>query len=75
MFVNRLIIDSGTVPIDLRNNFPLHKIILNVVKTLLMNELEIVYLSLYLDKMGWTTPGYSIDDNIMITGIAVKVNI
>jgi hypothetical protein len=44
-----------------------------VVKTLLMNELEIVYLSLYLDKMGWTTENYSIEDNLMITGISVKV--
>lgn len=38
-----------------------------------MNELEVVYLSLFLDKMGWQTEGYQIDENLLITGISVKM--
>ncbi len=73
MFINRLIIESQTLPAQIRNNFALHKIILNIVKTLLMNELEIVYFSLYLDKMGWITEGFQLDDNLLLTGFSVKV--
>ena len=73
MFVNRIIIESASLPPGLRTNFALHKILINIVKTLLMNELEIVYFSLYLDKMGWTTEGYQLDENLLITGISVKV--
>ena len=73
MFVNRIIIESSTLPQNLRTNFALHKILFGIVKTLLMNELEIVYFSIYLDKMGWTTEGYQLDENLLITGISVKV--
>lgn len=73
MFVNRIIIDSPSLPQTIRTNFALHKILFGIVKTLMMNELEIVYLSLYLDKMGWTTEGYQLDENLLITGISVKV--
>jgi hypothetical protein len=75
LFVNRMIVDSQSLPSQLRNHYPLHKILFTTVKALLMNELEIVYLSLYLDKMGWTTEGYTLNDNLLITGISVKVNI
>jgi len=61
------------LPQGLRTNFALHKIITTVVKTLMMNEIEIVYFSLYLDKIGWITEGYQIDENLMITGLSVKV--
>ena len=73
MFINRLIIESETLPQNMRNNFPLHKIILNIVKSLMMNELEIVYFSLYLDKMGWTTQGFQVDENLLLTAFSVKV--
>jgi hypothetical protein len=73
MYLNRIIIESHSLPQVLRTNFPLHKILFNICKTLLMNELEIVYLSLYLDKMGWMTEGYTVEDNLLITGISVKV--
>lgn len=72
-FVNRVIIESTTIPQNLRNTFPLHKIFIGIVKTLMMNELEIVYLSLYLDKMGWVSNGYLVEDNLLITAISVKV--
>ena len=73
MFVNRIILESSSLPQDIRTNFPLHKILFNIVKQLLMNELEIVYLSLYLDKMGWSTIGYPLDENLLLTGISVKM--
>jgi hypothetical protein len=65
--------ESTTIPQGLRTNFAMHKILFNIVKTLMMNELEIVYLSLYLDKIGWVTEGYQIDENLLITGLSVKV--
>ncbi len=72
-FINRIIIESISLPQALRTNFALHKILTNVVKSLMMNEIEIVYFSLYLDKIGWITDGYQIDENLMITGLSVKV--
>jgi hypothetical protein len=38
-----------------------------------MNHLEVVYLSLYLDKLGWNTEGFSFEDNLLLTAFAVKV--
>jgi hypothetical protein len=73
MFINRIILESESLPNTIRTNYPLHKILLNVVRTLLMNELEIVYFSLYLDKMGWQTEAFSLEDNLLITGLSVKV--
>ncbi len=70
-----MILESENLPNNIRTHYPLHKILFNVTKTLIMNELEIVYLSLYLDKMGWITEGYSLEDNLLITGLSVKVNI
>ena len=73
MFINRILIESNLIPPGLRNNFALHKILISIVKQLMMNEFEIVYFSIYLDKMGWTTEGYQLDDNLLITGLSVKV--
>ena len=41
----------------------------------MMNEFEIIYYSLYLDKLGWITQGYDLEDNLLITGLSVKVRI
>jgi hypothetical protein len=73
-FINRMIMDSSTLPPALRNNFALHKILLDIVKKLMMNEIEIIYLSLYFDKMGWTTENYIMEDNLLVIGLCVKVN-
>jgi hypothetical protein len=80
VFINRIIIESKSsklllklVTNEIRNRHPLHKILLNVVKTVLLNELEIVYLSIYLDKLGWESPGFSLEDNLLLTALAVKV--
>jgi hypothetical protein len=47
--------------------------ILNVVKTVLLNELELVYFSIYLDKLGWESQGFMLEDNLLLTALAVKV--
>jgi hypothetical protein len=44
------------------------------VKTLMMNELEIVYFSIFLDNLGWTTKEFNLEENLIMTGISVKVN-
>ena len=38
-----------------------------------MNEIEIVFFSLYLDKVGWLTDGYTLEDNLLIIGLFAKV--
>lgn len=61
------------VPNEIRNKYPLHKILLNVVKTVLLNELELVYFSIYLDKLGWESQGFTLEENLLLTALAVKV--
>lgn len=39
-----------------------------------MNELEIVYFSIFLDNLGWTTKDFKLEENLLMTGISVKVN-
>jgi hypothetical protein len=59
---------------DIRTKHPLHKILLNVVKTVLLNEMELVYFSIYLDKLGWESQGFNLEDNLLLTALAVKVH-
>lgn len=40
----------------------------------MMNELEVVYFKIFLDKFGWETDGISFEDNILILCFEVKVN-
>ena len=61
------------VTTEIRTKHALHKILLNVVKTVLLNELELVYFSIYLDKLGWESPGFTLEDNLLLTALAVKV--
>lgn len=75
VIINRTISDSDKCPVQLRNNYALHKFLYNTVKTLLMNELEIVYFSIFLDNLGWTTKEFDLEENLLMTGISVKVNI
>jgi hypothetical protein len=65
--------ESSTLTESIKNNNPLHKIIFKIVNTLLMNETEIVYFALYLDKLGWTTEGLSLKNSLLITAFFSKV--
>jgi hypothetical protein len=39
----------------------------------MMNELEVVYYSLFLDKLEWATDGHDTDENLLMTGLSVKM--
>lgn len=58
---------------QLRNNFQLHKILLGVIKKLMMTENEVIYFSLYLDKLGWSGPEYHLNDYLSYVGFTVKI--
>lgn len=73
VFVNRLISDSKSLPIYLKNQNNFHKIILHVVKELMMGEYEITLLSLFLDYYGWINEPFSVEDNMLCIALAVKV--
>ena len=38
-----------------------------------MNELEIVYFSIFLDNLGWETEEFDLEENLLMTAISVKV--
>jgi len=73
VFINRIVMESKSITQEVRNKHPLHKILLNTVKTVLLNELELVYFSIYLDKLGWESNGFSLEDNLLLTALAVKM--
>jgi len=73
VIINRAITESDKCPVELRNNYALHKYIFNNAKILLMNELEIVYFSIFLDNLGWVTSDFNLEENLLMTGISVKV--
>jgi hypothetical protein len=68
-----MVIDSKTLTEDIKNTYPVHKHVFNVVKTLFLNEVEIVYWSVYLERFSWVTEGYSFEDNLFIVGLVAKV--
>ena len=70
--INRLIETSKSLPDDLRNHYPLHSLLIKVTKELMLNELEIVYLSLYFDNFGWKNQKLDLMDNFIITSLSVK---
>ena len=70
--INRLCETSKTLPEDLRNHYPLHSLLIKVIKELMLNELEIVYLSLYFDNFGWKNQKLDLMDNFIITSLSVK---
>jgi hypothetical protein len=41
---------------------------------MLMNELELVYFFIYLERLGWEGQGFTLEDNLLLTSFAVKVN-
>lgn len=72
MLINRLCIESNSCPDDLRNNYPLHSLLIKTSKELLLNQLELVYLSLYFDNFGWKNSNFDIMDNFLIVALSVK---
>ena len=72
MLLNRMFYESKQLPKELRNNFSLHSLVIKVVKQLMMNELEIVYFSLYLDKFGWKNENFDLFEYFIIAALKVK---
>ena len=70
--ITQLINTSTTIPKELKNNYPINNILLDIVKELMLTDLEIVYYSLYLDIFGWTNEYYDVKDNLIITALSVK---
>ena len=40
---------------------------------MMLNELEVVYFKIFIDKFGWETEGLSLEDNLLIMSFEVKV--
>lgn len=70
--ITQLINTSKTLPKELKNNYPLNNMLLDITKELMFSDLEIVYFSLFLDNFGWTNEYYDVKDNLIITGLCVK---
>ena len=64
VFINRLISESKTLPLSIKNFEDVHKTLLKIVKELMMNEYEITLLSLLLDKLSWSYQNVPFEDNI-----------
>ena len=70
--ITQLINTSTSLPKNLKNEYPINNILLDIVKELMFTDLEIVYYSLYLDNFGWTNDYYDVKDNLVITALSVK---
>ena len=64
VFINRLISESTTLPLTIKNSYNVHKTILKIVKELMMNEYEITLFSLLLDQIGWSSTNFIFEDNL-----------
>lgn len=70
----RIFIDKNLVPQALIYNNPLKKILLTTISTLLMNQMEIVFFSFYLEYIMWDDT-IKLEDNLLLTGLYTKVRI
>lgn len=66
-----MILDSNAN--NVRNNFQLHKIVNNVIRKFMMTENEVVYFSIYLDRLGWSTTEYNLETYLSYVGFTVKI--
>ena len=70
--ITKLIKTSNSIIKDLKINYPLNSILMEIVKEFMLTDLEIVYLSLYLDIYGWENKYFDIKDNLILTTLSVK---
>ena len=70
--ITKLIKTSNSIPKDIKINYPLNSILMEIVKEFMLTDLEIVYLSLYLDIYGWENKYFDIKDNLILTTLSVK---
>lgn len=72
VFINRLISESTTLPLTIKNSYNVHKAILKIVKELMMNEYEITLFSLLLDQIGWSSTNFIFEDNLFYLAMTIK---
>lgn len=70
--INQICSTSKTLPDDLRNNYPIHSLLIKIAKELMLDQLELVYLSIYFDTFGWKNANLDIFDNFIVTALSVK---
>lgn len=61
--INRIINDAQNLSDNIKLKYPLQRILYKIVRCLLMSELEIIYLSLFLDKLGWAIQDLNQSEN------------
>lgn len=71
--VNNIVIQSTGDNLNIRLNCPIHKIIIAITKKYMMNENELIYFAIYLDKFGWISPGYYIEASLNLTALTAKL--
>ena len=57
----------------LKSKYQLHKVFLEIIKSTMLNELEVVYFKIFLEKFGWETEGIPFEENLLILCLEVKV--
>ena len=68
-----MVLDSKTLSTKLKNSYPVIINLFNVVKNLILSELEITYWFIYLEKSSWAKQGCSFEDHLLVTGLAAKI--
>jgi hypothetical protein len=69
-----MVIESKTLSQEMKNQYPILKYMFKVIKQLLMNEIEICYWSIYLDRFSWHSDLLNFEDNLLIVALVAKVN-
>ena len=73
LFINRIISESKTLSSDIQSTNELHKILMNVVKKIMLNEFELTLFSIILDNLNLVNDNkYSIDIILFLIGLQVK---
>ena len=70
--VNKIIKTSKTLPKELNNNYQIQKFLLKSIKELMLNENEIIYLSIFFDNFGWKNKNLNILESFLMIGLSVK---
>ncbi len=70
--INKIIKTSKTLPNELNNNYQIQKFLLKSIKELMLNENEIIYLSIFFDNFGWKNEKLNILESFLMIGLSVK---
>ena len=71
--INSIINEPNNSLEFLKNSLPLHKVLAGIVKKFMLTENELVYFSIYLDKLGWMNEEYEFDTYLQIIAYTVKL--